>query len=90
MNSNSNLNHNQNQNPYSNTKIKISQDQDQDLNKSKNVKLPAKTYMDKHNLEPILSELLNTLVSKRINKPEGYMVKILFNYYLIIKFCFEY
>ena len=39
-------------------------------------KLPAKSYMQKHNLEPLLSELLNTLVSKRTNKPEAYMVKV--------------
>jgi hypothetical protein len=65
-----------------NPNTNINQNQNQDPDKSKNTKLPAKAYIEKHNLEPILSELLNTLVSKRINKPENYMV---INIILLIK-----
>jgi len=44
--------------------------------KSENPKLSPEAYMEKYKLETFLSEALNTIVSKKIKKPEAFMVCI--------------
>lgn len=43
---------------------------------SENPKLTPEQYIEKYQLETIMSEALNTIVSKKIKKPEAYLVKI--------------
>jgi hypothetical protein len=43
-------------------------------------KSKAQEIIDKHNLEPILAEMLNTLVHKKTRHPEIFMIKYLASY----------
>ncbi len=43
-------------------------------------KSKAQEIVDEHNLEPILGEMLNTLVHKKVRHPEIFMIKYLANY----------
>ena len=42
--------------------------------KSENPKLSPEQYIEKYQLETIMSEALNTIVSKKTKKPEAYLV----------------
>ena len=56
-----------------------------ELFKSENPKLSPKEYIEKYELENVLSEMLNTLVSKKNKKPEIFMVN---NFILVFLFLF--
>ncbi len=47
---------------------------------SENPKLRPEQYMEKYQLESILSEALNSIVSTKNKKPEAYLVKIKYNF----------
>jgi hypothetical protein len=42
--------------------------------KSENPKISPEQYIEKYQLETIMSEALNTIVSKKTKKPEAYLV----------------
>ena len=45
--------------------------------KESNIGINAEEFIGKHNLEPILAEMLNTLVYEKVHNPEIFMIKYL-------------